>query len=248
MAARRQLPFSLVIVCLVLIRGYSNLPTTSQVAGTNPMRPLTPRGVSTEAPAPTLEDYSHDDATDEDADNHAGPTTVTPYGGTSDKCKYNPCLESQTPCAVLAASSGCTCRGSTLHNERPLAPELKSVSWNGSEVVLKWCAPYSYVTGYKVTVVGEDTQVFGKDRRSGGVGDVDKIAEVCVVAVNDVGNSTPSCLTYQPKDRSLPLKAGLIGGALGFLLLLLLAVLLWRHKRQRKQEASISMHDTAETE
>ncbi|XP_031176287.1 leucine-rich repeat neuronal protein 4 [Sander lucioperca] len=233
MAARRHLPFPLVIICLVLIRGYSNLPTTSQMAGTNPMRPLTP-----------TEDYFDY----EDRYTHAVPSTVTPYGGTSDKCKYNPCLESQTPCADLAASSGCTCRGSTLHNQLPLAPELKSVSWNGSEVVLQWCAPYSYVTGYKVTVVGEDKQMFGKDRRSGGVGDVDTIAEVCVVAVNDVGNSTPSCLTYQPSDRSLPLKAGLIGGALGFLLLLLLAVLLWRHKRQRKQEASISMHDTAETE
>ncbi|XP_034746338.1 leucine-rich repeat neuronal protein 4 [Etheostoma cragini] len=247
MAARRHLPLSLVIVCLVLIRGYSPLPTTSRVAGPNPTRSPTPHEVSTEDSVPTLNDYSHYEDTDEYTETHTVPSTESPHRGTSDKCKYNPCLESQTPCAELAASSGCLCPGFTLHNQLPEAPKLKSVSWNGSEVVLHWCAPYSYVTGYKVRVVGKDRQTFGKDRRSGGVGHMDSLAEVCVVAVNDVGNSEASCLMYHPGDSSLPLKAGLIGGALGFLLLLLLAVLLWRHQRQRKQEASISMHDTAET-
>lgn len=84
-------------------------------------------------------------------------------------------------------------------------------------------------------------------RRSSGLGNIGYNTEVCVFAMNDAGQRE-SCTTYQPKDKSLPLKAGLIGGALGFLLLLLLAVLLWRHKRQRKQEASISMHDTAEAQ
>lgn len=243
MAASRDLAFPLVIVCLLLIRGYSPLPTTSQAAGRNPTGPLTPPGFAIEAFLLSSDDYTQYD----DPVTLTPHNRVSPHGRTLDRCVYDPCLETQTTCADLAALTGCLCPGFTLHNVVPEAPLLKSVSWNGSEVVLQWCAPHSYVTAYTVTVGGEDKQTFGKDRRSGGVGDVEHITEVCVVAVNDAGKSKGSCLMYQPGDSSLPLKAGLIGGALGFLLLLLLAILLWRHRRQRKQEASISMHNTAET-
>ncbi|XP_070700142.1 leucine-rich repeat neuronal protein 4 [Pempheris klunzingeri] len=236
MAASRDLPPPLVIICLVLIRGYSPLPTTSGVEGPNPTRPLMPHDFPTE-------DYEQLD----DTVTPVIPKVVSPVGGSFQRCDYNPCLESQVPCADLIASTGCWCPGFTLHNMAPEAPNLKSVSWNGSQVVVRWCAPYSYVTAYVVTVGGEDRQSFGRDKRSGGVDNIDHIAEVCVIAVNDAGESG-SCMMYRPRDSSLPLKAGLIGGALGFLLLLLLAVLLWRHKRQRTQEASISMHDTAETQ
>ncbi|XP_045897089.1 LRRN4 C-terminal-like protein [Micropterus dolomieu] len=238
MAASRDLPFPLVIVFLLLIRGYSTLPVTSQIPGTYPLRP---QGFLTE-PLPS-EDYSQY----EDTESPFSLKTAPPVKATSERCDYKPCLEGQIPCAVLAASTGCLCPGFTLHNVAPETPNLKSVSWNGSEVVVHWCAPYSYVTGYIVTVGGQERQKFGKDQRSGGVGDIDHLSMVCVVAVNDAGRNE-SCKMYQPRDNSLPLKAGLIGGALGFLLLLLLAVLLWRHKRQRKQEDSISMHDTAEAQ
>lgn len=242
MTANRGLAFTLGMVCLVLITGYSPLPTTSQLAETNPTRPPT-RGLTTETFDFPTEDYSLLE------DNTVAPPTRTaasPFG--KKRCDYNPCLDSQIPCAVLATSTGCLCPGLTLHNEVPNTPTLTSVSWNGSEVVARWCAPHSYVTAYIVKVGGQERRRFRKDQRSGRLGDMDHNTEVCVVAVNDAGDSERSCLTYPPRDSSLPLKAGLIGGALGFLLLLLLAVLLWRHKRQRKQEASISMHDTAETE
>lgn len=244
MAASRDLPFPLVIVCLVLIRGYFSLPTTSRVAGTNPTRPLAPRGFSTEAFALSSEDYSQYD----DPVTPALNTKVFPNAGTPERCNYNPCLESQVPCPDLSAKTGCLCPGFTLHTEVPEAPRLKSVAWNGSEVVIQWCAPNSYVTSYVVTVGGEEVQTFKKSRRSGGLGDIDHIAKVCVSAVNNAGEGERDCQMYHPRDNSLPLKAGLIGGALGLLLLLLLGVLLWRHKRQRKQEASISMHDTAGTQ
>lgn len=238
MAASRDLPVTLVIVCLVLIRGFSPLPTPSGDAGVKPMRP---RGLSTGA----SEDYSQY----EDYTISVLPRTVPPDVGTHKPCNYNPCLESQVPCAELAASTRCLCPGFTLHTQAPEAPSLSSVSWNGSEVVVRWCAPYSYVTDYVVTVGGEERKKFGQDQRGGGVGNIDHISEICVVAVNDVGVSNGSCQMYQYRDSSsLALKAGLIGGALGLLLLLLLLTLLWRHKRQRKQQASISMHDTAETE
>ncbi|XP_022618348.1 LRRN4 C-terminal-like protein [Seriola dumerili] len=224
MAISSAFPFPLVIVCLLFIRGYSPLPTTSGVTGT-----ISPR---------------------EDYDQLEDPTPISPIKGSpseriSQRCKYDPCLEGHVSCAVLAVSTRCLCPGSTLHDVTPEAPSLRSVSWNGSQVVIKWCAPYSYVTGYVVTVKGQEWQKFGKAQRSGTLGDIEHIAKVCVVAVNDIGPSNGSCMMYHPRDTSLPLKAGLIGGALGFLLLLLLAVLLWRHQRQRKQEASISMHDTA---
>ncbi|XP_034538880.1 leucine-rich repeat neuronal protein 4 [Notolabrus celidotus] len=237
MASCRDRPFLQVIICLLLIRGSSPLPTTSDE---NPTGPLRPRGFSDEDL--TSEDYNVFELTTSEPRKSLLPVTVKPT-----KCNYNPCLESQIPCANLSVSTGCLCRGATLHNEAPEAPDLKSVSWNGSEVVIQWCAPYSYVTLYAVTVGGKERQKFGKDQRGGALGDIENVAKVCVVAVNDAGSSEESCMMFQPRDSSLPLKAGLIGGALGFLLLLLLAVLLWRHRRQRKQEASISLHNTAET-
>ncbi|KAK5858461.1 hypothetical protein PBY51_002598 [Eleginops maclovinus] len=240
MAAIRDLPFPLAIICLVLIRGYRPLPTTSQVPGTYPMSPETPHMISTFP--------SHDYPDEEVTDTPLTDSRGTPHGKIAEQCNYKPCLEDQTPCAELAASTGCLCPGLPLYNEAPESPTLISVTWNGSEVVVQWCAPHSHITAFNVTVGGEQRQTFGKNRRKGGVGDIEHMSEVCVVAVNDAGTSQGSCLMYQPRDRSLTLLVGLIGGALGFLLLLLLAVLLWRHRRQRKQEANISMHNTTETQ
>lgn len=235
MPACRDLLPPLAIVCLLLIRPCSPLPTVKEIARMYP---------TTASALPPDEYYDDDD--DDNVTTVVSSRTEPPV--TPEQCKYDPCLEDQTPCADLAASTGCWCPGYTLHNVPPGAPSLTSASWNGSEVVVRWCAPYSYVTDFVVTVGGQVVGKFGKDRRSGGVGKVDQVSKVCVAAVNDAGNSDGSCTMYQPGDSSLPLKAGLIGGALGFLLLLLLAILLWRHRRQRKQEASISMHDRAGTQ
>nr|XP_020501868.1 leucine-rich repeat neuronal protein 4-like [Labrus bergylta] len=233
MASCGDLPPSVMIVCLLLVRGSSPLPTTPGAS------PMSTRGVLSKTLSP--KDYE-----DYDLPTMVPIKPIHPDEGKPQRCDYDPCLESQIPCANLSITTGCLCRGVTLHNVAPEAPDLKSVSWEGSEVVVRWCAPYSYVTAYIVTVGGEQSKKFGKGERSSGLGDVENVAEVCVSAVNDAGSSEESCTMYQPRDSSLPLKAGLIGGALGFLLLLLLAVLLWRHRRQRNQEASISMHNTAE--
>ncbi|XP_040006537.1 LRRN4 C-terminal-like protein [Xiphias gladius] len=243
MAASRDLPFILAIISQLFIRGYSPLPMMSRMTGTNPMRPLSPGGFSNEALLFTTEDYTQL----EDIVQTILPRAVSPHGGRPQKCNYDPCLENHS-CAELGAATGCLCPGLTPYNIVPEAPRLKSVSWNGSEVVIQWCAPNSYVKGYVVTVCGKERQMVGKDRRSSPLGDINHCKDICVVAVNDGGASNGSCVEYPPGDKSLPLKAGLIGGALGFLLLLLLAVLLLRRKRQRKQEAIVSMHDTAETQ
>lgn len=237
MAACRDFPFLLALVCLVLIRGLSPLPTSSGVI-------RSPRGFSTEGPFSTSEDYDEETY----PVSTQLPDVAQPTAGPRKRCDYNPCLENQVPCDKLAATYGCLCPGSTLRNKAPLAPRLESVSWNGSEVVIKWCAPHSYVTAYLATVGEVERKRFGKAQRTGGLGNIEHISKVCVAAVNDAGVSTASCQMYQKPDSSLPLKAGLIGGALGLLLLLLLVVLLWRHKRQRKQQAGISMHNTAGTQ
>ena len=204
----------------------------------DPTRPLTPRGFSPEDDVLPPDDYYDDTTLTE-----ITLSTVSPNTGTPGKCKYKPCVDNQIPCPA-----GCLCPGFTPYNVVPEAPSLISVSWNGSQVEIQWCAPYSYVTGYSVTVGGEERRRFRKEQRRGGLGDIDHISMVCVVAVNDAGDSKGACSMYRPRDSSVAVKAGLIGGALGFLLLLLLGVLLWRHKRQRKQEASCSMHDTSETQ
>ncbi|KAG7517078.1 hypothetical protein JOB18_048699 [Solea senegalensis] len=238
-AAIRDLPFPLLLLCLYLMSSCSPLPTPSRVPGTKPQI-LRPRGSLPGDLFSSTEDYDQP----EDTVTPFSNATVSPHGRTLQRCDYNRCLEGQRSCASLAASTGCLCPGLSLHDVKPRTPYNTSVSWNGSEVIVHWCAPLSHVTAYVVTVGNQERRRFGRDQRSGGVGDVEDSAEVCVFAVNDSGDSDGSCMTYHPRKSSLPLTAGLIGGALGFLLLLLLVVLLWRHKRQRKQEASISTNET----
>lgn len=227
MAASARFPVPMMIMGLVFIRGFSFLPTA-------------PGRTRILTPWLQTEDYSVDE------DVTTSPTTPATKRGTRVPCDYKPCLENQVPCAELADSTRCLCPGLTPQNEIPEAPDLRSVSWNGSEVVVQWCAPNSHITGYHVTIGGQERRKFGKERRSGGVGAVDDVSKVCLVAVNDAGESRASCKMYQYRDSGLSLRAGLIGGALGVLLLVSLLVVLWRRKRQRKQQASITMHSTAE--
>ncbi|XP_061659696.1 leucine-rich repeat neuronal protein 4 isoform X2 [Syngnathoides biaculeatus] len=236
MAPSRNVP--LMAICLLLISGSICQPTTYQT-GT-----LRSRSIPSEALELPSDDYY-----DETEDNPTTfpPETVSVNRGTLKRCDYNPCEEDQPPCAELRATNHCLCPGFTSHLEAPQAPFLKTVAWNGSDVILRWCAPYSFVKAYKVTVGGTERQRFGMDRRSGGLGPIENVSEVCVVSLNDAGDSEASCMMYQPRDHSLSLKAGLIGGALGLLLLLLLPVLLWRRRQRGKQQTAITMTDTIDT-
>ncbi|CAN9501454.1 unnamed protein product [Ophioblennius macclurei] len=244
MAAIWELRFSLVIICLVSIRGLCPLPTMPQALGTRPTRSFKPRGVVTDALALPPDDYYDDD---EETATSIVPKRVSSEARTWPRCEFSLCAENQTPCNELAKSTNCSCPGITLQDEAPQTPDLKSVSWNGSDVVLRWCAPHSHVTAYVATVGGQRKQMFGERQRSGSVGHVEHVSKVCLFAVNEAGNGEASCKMYYPGSRSLPLTAGLVGGALGLLLLVLLGLLLWRHRKQRKQEASISAHSTAES-
>uniref|UniRef100_A0A3Q2U2I0 Epidermal growth factor receptor-like transmembrane-juxtamembrane segment domain-containing protein n=1 Tax=Fundulus heteroclitus TaxID=8078 RepID=A0A3Q2U2I0_FUNHE len=216
--AMRNHPLPLVFVCLLSIRG--PLPSASAGTGMPPNGPILP-----------TEDY---DRLDEDTT--VAPVRQSTHAGPLQRCDYHPCREKQTLCEVLAASSGCLCPGLTLHDRRPEPPKLSSVSWNGSAVVVRWCAPNSHVKNYVVTIGGEEMPLLANDRRSAALEQIDGKAEVCVTALNNAGGSERSCMEYQPSSSSLPLTAGLIGGALGLLLLILLVALLCRRRRLKKQE------------
>ncbi|XP_071754328.1 leucine-rich repeat neuronal protein 4 [Centroberyx gerrardi] len=242
MAASRDLALPLVLISLLLIRGYASLATT----GTSLTRPLRPRGSENAAADLPPEDYYDTSDDTVTTTTTRAPRKVSLTGSKPQQCDYDACLEMQPPCADLADSTGCLCRGITLDHVAPEAPALKKVSREGSGVVVRWCAPYSYVTAYKVTVGGEEREV-GEGQRSFAAGRIDDTVKVCVVAVNDAGASEGSCTMYEPEGSSVSLKAGLIGGALGFLLLFSLAVLLWRHRVRRKSGARISTRDMEET-
>ncbi|KAM4546380.1 LRRN4 C-terminal-like protein [Fundulus diaphanus] len=217
----RNHPLPLVFVCLLSIRGHCPLPSASAGTGMPPNGPILP-----------TEDY---DLLEETVTTVA-PVRQSTHAGPLQRCDYNPCREKQTVCEDLAASSGCLCPGFTLHDQRPEPPKLSSVSWNGSAVVVRWCAPNSYVKNYVVTIGGEEMPLLADDSRSAALEQIDHKAEVCVTALNNAGGSERSCMQYQPSNSSLPLTAGLIGGALGLLLLILLVALLCRRRRLKKQE------------
>ncbi|XP_020321770.1 leucine-rich repeat neuronal protein 4 [Oncorhynchus kisutch] len=240
MSTHRNPPPPLIILTLALLNGYSSFAAPSDVSGTNHTAtfPLRPHGRMYEMLALSSND-------DYDLNWDTTPPPPTPSRGTNPQsCDYNPCRELQTPCAQLAASSGCLCPGVSGPHVAPEPPDLKRLSMEGPGVVVQWCAPLSVVTHYEVVVGTLEPLVFGEDKRSGVVGKVGQGVEVCVVAVNDAGVSERqrrSCTMYQPPgDSSLALKAGLIGGALGLLLLLSLAVLLWRYRARRKADARIT--------
>ncbi|XP_077448647.1 leucine-rich repeat neuronal protein 4 [Stigmatopora argus] len=224
------------VVCLLLFAGSTSQPTTNQGPRTHWTGVLRPRTFSSEGLEIPPDDYYE---TEDDVTTVSSKKVFTKFG-TLKKCDYNPCEEDEPPCDELAATNKCSCPGSTSHLEAPRPPFLKTATWSGSDVVLRWCGPYSFVKAYKVTVGGTERRIFGSDRRGGGVGPIENVSEVCLVATNDAGDSEGSCMIFRPGDGNLLIKAGLIGGALGFLLLLLLAVLLWRRRRQRRVQNNSS--------
>ncbi|XP_037543635.1 LRRN4 C-terminal-like protein [Nematolebias whitei] len=215
----RNLPFSVLIICLVSIRGLCLVPTP-------------PRGTG----SPPLSSYLDDYDDYEDTVAPTAPVEGSPKPGDRQRCDYEPCRDDQTPCDALSRSTGCLCPGFTLYTEQPDPPKLTSVSRNGSRVVVQWCAPYSHVITYMVTVGGQLRGVFGESQRRGSLDEIAVEEEVCMVAMNEAGSSDRSCMRYRPEENRPPLTAWLIGGAGGLLLILLVAAMLWRHGRQDKQE------------
>ncbi|KAJ3587509.1 hypothetical protein NHX12_011106 [Muraenolepis orangiensis] len=175
------------------------------------------------------------------------PSVVTPAGRTRllhELCQYDPCQEDQPPCADLSARSGCLCPGLSGAQQTPHPPRLQGLlppSGDGEGSEVRWCAPSSVVSGYRVVVEGDRGTAleFGAQARGGRVGPLEAGAQVCVEAVNKAGHSAASessCTHYQPPALlSSSVKAGLIGGGVALLLLVVIAMMiLWRWRARRK--------------
>lgn len=151
-------------------------------------------------------------------------------------CQYDPCRENQEPCMDISERTGCLCPGVSGADVAPQAPrisELQPIS-NGNDrgdVEVRWCAPSSVVSGYRVVFQDSNRQPleFQAFLRSGSVGQLDPGEKVCVEAVNKAGHSVPtefSCQRYDPPGSPDPrLLAGVIGGGLTFILLLIIVAL-----------------------
>ncbi|XP_071313503.1 leucine-rich repeat neuronal protein 4 [Trachinotus anak] len=191
---------------------------------------------------------SDDDDSDDYLDNHSSPPEVlapvsVPLSHKGPQpCQYNPCLENQEPCPQLSAQTGCLCPGLSGADEPPHPPTIQTLlpvseGNNRGKVEVKWCAPSSVVSGYRVVVEGGDVDAleFGHPVRRGLVGSLEVGTKVCVEAVNKAGHSTPSefsCMRYDPPESSEhKLLAWIIGGGAALLLLIIItAVILWKHK------------------
>ncbi|ROL40668.1 Leucine-rich repeat neuronal protein 4 [Anabarilius grahami] len=174
-----------------------------------------------------------------------GSSSTTSEDTEHNFCDYSMCVEHQQTCAELATATGCFCPGL----ERVLPPSPPTLSYltqkDDKGVLVHWCAPTSIVTHYKVLVKDKDRVreiPVEEKKRTTVLRDVAAGALVCVVAVNKIGVSAEnkqSCATFKPQhpDSGLALKLGIIGGAVGLIVLLILALLLWRHKKRRESSA-----------
>ncbi|KAM7389832.1 hypothetical protein PAMP_023786 [Pampus punctatissimus] len=193
-----------------------------------------------------------EDYDDDEDDHHSSPPEVLFNVETSihhrelQPCKYNPCLEKQEPCSKLSGRTGCLCPGLSGADKPPHAPRIQGLlpvsdGDNRGKVEIQWCAPPSVVSRYRVVVEGRegDALEFGDALRRGLVGSLEVGTKVCVEAVNHAGHSTPSdfsCKRYDlPESSDQKLLAGVIGGGVAlFLLLLIAAVILWKHRMYKK--------------
>ncbi|KAF6726501.1 LRRN4 C-terminal-like protein [Oryzias melastigma] len=161
-------------------------------------------------------------------------------------CMYDACLEDQEPCDQLAMKFGCLCPGMSGSEIPPHPPFIKALlpvtdGDNRGKIEVQWCAPSSEVTSYRVVVEGTDVPALevGKASRKGLVGSLEVGTKVCVEAVNDAGQSTPSefsCKRYDHTGSSgHELLALVIGGGIGLLLLLIVtSVIFWKFQLCRK--------------
>lgn len=179
-------------------------------------------------------------------DSHSSPPIVrssmrTPLLNSERQlCQYNPCLENQQPCALLAEETGCLCPGMSGDDKPPHPPRIEALlpvneGKDKGKIEVRWCAPSSVVSSYRVVVEGLDdgVQEYGNALRRGVVGSLEVGTKVCVEAVNTAGQSASSefsCKRYDaPQYSDQKLLAWVIGGGVALLLLfVILGVILWR--------------------
>lgn len=195
-----------------------------------------------------------DDDFDDDYDNSPPPEVLSSMKTTllrSDPqlCQYDPCLENQVPCAHLSAQTGCLCPGLSGADEPPRAPRIQAlVPINEGDdigkVEVKWCAPSSVVSRYRVVIRGRDgdTLEVGDASRQGVVGFLEVGTMVCVEALNNAGHSTPSdysCKRYDPpKSSGHELLAWIVVGGVILLVVIIVSVIVWKRKTCQRAKSN----------
>lgn len=180
------------------------------------------------------------------------PSAKSPRLYTGVACDHDPCLEGQESCEAMKAKTGCLCPGRSGANESPHAPRIRALlpiteGKNTGKIEVQWCAPHSVVSSYKVIVEGnEEYEQFGAESRRGLVESLAVGTKVCVEAVNDAGSSSPSefsCKRFERPDSSdHSLLAGVIGGGVTFILLLVIVAVVFCRKKicQKTKRESVN--------
>ncbi|XP_071297498.1 leucine-rich repeat neuronal protein 4 [Agelaius tricolor] len=74
-------------------------------------------------------------------------------------CDYDPCRHLQKPCRELQNISQCSCPGTSREDEIPDSPRLRAVvEITDSSAQIRWCAPYSVVHSYELTLRAQDSE------------------------------------------------------------------------------------------
>ncbi|XP_042349418.1 LOW QUALITY PROTEIN: LRRN4 C-terminal-like protein [Plectropomus leopardus] len=158
-------------------------------------------------------------------------------------CKIDPCMENQEPCEQLSERTRCLCPGVSGADKPPHAPRIQGLlpvsGVDRGKIEIKWCAPSSVVSEYRVVIDGSEVLKFRGISRQGLLKPLEAGTKVCVEAVNNAGQSTPSdfsCKRYEPPESSdIKLLAGVIGGGVALLLLLILGgMIIWMHQMRKK--------------
>ncbi|NXS16661.1 LRRN4 protein, partial [Mystacornis crossleyi] len=119
---------------------------------TSPPQLNSTRSSARSEPAPTtppphyVDDYDYEEQPKE-----------TPVQLTHVACDYNPCRHLQKPCRELQNISQCSCPGISSEDEIPDPPRLREViEITDSSAQIRWCAPYSVVHTYELTLHAQD--------------------------------------------------------------------------------------------
>lgn len=189
---------------------------------TSPPQPSSPRSSAPPEPAPTMPPPHYTDDYD-----YEEPAKETPVQTAHVACDYNPCRHLQKPCRELQNVSKCLCPGTSREDEIPAPPRLREVTEiTDSSAQIRWCAPYSVVHSYELTLHAQDSEErhFVMDNicptaRQYTLYDLLPFTtyHICVTASNKVGSSLTtgqespgnSCTSFKTKPSYKCVFAGL---------------------------------------
>ncbi|XP_056312991.1 leucine-rich repeat neuronal protein 4 isoform X2 [Danio aesculapii] len=221
------------LLFLISFLHFSFVSSSSSASTQNATRPRSPHSEAMR----DYDEYDEETTTASPRSSSTGALELNP-------CDYDMCVEQRQTCMELAEVENCLCPGLSDLFTRPSPPRISDlIQQGGRGVEVNWCAPTSLISSYNVRVKGNgkviSSRVVEQHKRALVLEDVEAGAVVCVEAENNGGISDQSCANFEPKlsDSGLALKLGIIGGVVGLILLLILALLLWRHKKRQKLTA-----------